>query len=189
MCGTYELLPFRNLSAQLSRRSVDVHVRRYDARIPGDVEAFKNVLFAFQRHLPVKEQLDLLPRWEYFYERTTGTVGVLKEWLIKALYLAIEGGSTTVTESHLKKTALSLSQVAKMASDNIEGEKELRESESALALLREKLGLATDSIVRKGKKRDEHKSSTNKPKARRARRVGQRKPKRDPVGQPVLEQS
>src|SRR5260221_13115307 len=31
LLGTYELLPFRNLSAQLSRRSVDIHFRRYRA--------------------------------------------------------------------------------------------------------------------------------------------------------------
>jgi hypothetical protein len=31
LIGTYELLALRNLSAQLSRRSVDVHFRRYRA--------------------------------------------------------------------------------------------------------------------------------------------------------------
>ncbi len=31
LVGTYELLPFRNLSAQLSRRSIDIHFPRYRA--------------------------------------------------------------------------------------------------------------------------------------------------------------
>src|SRR5207249_6305769 len=36
LLGTYELLAFRNLSAQLSRRSVDVHFARYSADSPED---------------------------------------------------------------------------------------------------------------------------------------------------------
>ena len=32
LLGTYELLAFRNLSAQLSRRSIDIHFPRYRAR-------------------------------------------------------------------------------------------------------------------------------------------------------------
>ncbi|MCU1264549.1 MAG: ATPase [Acidobacteria bacterium] len=39
--GTYELLSFRNLSAQLTRRSVDVHCRRYNSGDADDIYAFK----------------------------------------------------------------------------------------------------------------------------------------------------
>jgi len=51
LIGTYELLSFRNLSAQLSRRSVDVHFRRYRADRSEELKAFKNVLWSFQNHL------------------------------------------------------------------------------------------------------------------------------------------
>jgi energy-coupling factor transporter ATP-binding protein EcfA2 len=189
MCGTYELLAFRNLSAQLSRRSVDVHLRRYDARIPRDIEAFKNVLFAFQRHLPVKQEPALLPKWEYFYERTTGTIGVLKDWLIRALEEALEQGDNTVTESHLTKTAPSLATASTMALDNLYGEQELKESKSALAELRQSLGLDTGPGLKSSKPDDEHNPNQNLSGARHVRRAGQRNPKRDPVGQPMLKQS
>ncbi|PYU68048.1 MAG: AAA family ATPase, partial [Acidobacteria bacterium] len=53
LIGTYELLPCRNLSAQLSRRSIDIHFRRYRADDPKDVEAFQRVIFSFQRQLPL----------------------------------------------------------------------------------------------------------------------------------------
>jgi hypothetical protein len=188
MCGTYELLPFRNLSAQLSRRSVDVHLRRYDARIPRDIEAFKNVLFAFQRHLPVKQEPALLPKWESFYERTTGTIGVLKDWLIRALEEALEQGDNTVTESHLNKTAPSLATASTMALDNLNGEQELKEGKSALAELRQSLGLDTGPGLKRSKPDDEHSQNPKKPGTRHTRRAGQRNPKRDPVGQPMLKQ-
>jgi hypothetical protein len=188
MCGTYELLPFRNLSAQLSRRSVDVHLRRYDARIPRDIEAVKNVLFAFQRHLPVKQEPALLPKWESFYERTTGTIGVLKDWLIRALEEALEQGDNTVTESHLNKTAPSLATASTMALDNLNGEQELKEGKSALAELRQSLGLDTGPGLKRSKPDDEHSQNPKKPGTRHTRRAGQRNPKRDPVGQPMLKQ-
>src|SRR5207249_10727352 len=59
LIGTYGLLPCRNLSAQLSRRSIDIHFRRYRADDPKDVEAFQRVIFSFQRQLPLAEEPQL----------------------------------------------------------------------------------------------------------------------------------
>ncbi len=56
--GTYELLPCRNLSAQLSRRSLDIHFRRYRVDDPDDAIAFQRVIFSFQRHLPLPQEPD-----------------------------------------------------------------------------------------------------------------------------------
>ncbi|WP_198648725.1 TniB family NTP-binding protein, partial [Cyanothece sp. BG0011] len=47
LLGTYELLTFRNLSGQLSRRSVDIHFPRYQVDNPDDIQAFKSVLLTF----------------------------------------------------------------------------------------------------------------------------------------------
>src|SRR5437870_5260933 len=44
LIGTYELLPCRNLSAQLSRRSIDLHFQRYQVDNPDDVIAFQRVI-------------------------------------------------------------------------------------------------------------------------------------------------
>ena len=85
LVGTYDLMVFRNLSAQLSRRSIDVHFSRYHATNEADVRALKSVLWSFQRNLPVEEEPDLLQHWKYCYERTIGCVGVLKDWLTRAL--------------------------------------------------------------------------------------------------------
>ena len=74
LVGTYELLAFRNLSGQLSRRSADIHFRRYRIDSETDVRAFKSVLWDFQRHLPLSQEPDLLRHWQYCYERTIGCV-------------------------------------------------------------------------------------------------------------------
>src|SRR5271165_3888168 len=89
LLGTYELLPFRNLSAQLSRRSIDIHFPRYRADRREDHVAFQSVLFTFQRHLPLLGESDLLKHSDYCYERSIGCVGVLKDWLMRALALAL----------------------------------------------------------------------------------------------------
>lgn len=83
LCGHYELLVFRNLSAQLSRRSIDIHFRRYRADEKSELRIFKNVIWSFGRHLPLSEEPDLVEQWDYLYERSLGCVGVLKVWLLK----------------------------------------------------------------------------------------------------------
>ena len=47
LLGTYELLAFRNLSAQLSRRSMDLHFQRYRAESAEDRQVFRSVLLTF----------------------------------------------------------------------------------------------------------------------------------------------
>jgi hypothetical protein len=89
LLGTYDLLAFRDLNGQLSRRSLDIHFRRYSAESQEDVRVFKNAVLTFQRHLPLENQPDLLPLWEWLYERSVGCIGILKEWLDRALIAAL----------------------------------------------------------------------------------------------------
>src|ERR1051326_7866446 len=51
LLGTYELLAFRNLSAQLSRRCLDLHLQRYRADSAADRQIFQSVLLTFQKQL------------------------------------------------------------------------------------------------------------------------------------------
>jgi hypothetical protein len=106
LVGTYELLGLTNLSAQLSRRTVEVHFGRYLATVDKDRLAFKSVLLTFQRQLPVSEEPDLVGLWERLYEGSLGCVGVLKSWLNRALADAIAHEATTITRRHLDRQAL-----------------------------------------------------------------------------------
>jgi len=174
LVGTYELLAFRNLSAQLSRRSVDIHFPRYRADREEDIRAFKSVLWAFQRHMPFVEEPELLQHWVFCYERSIGCVGVLKDWLTRALAAALREGATTLTLKHLEKHALSIVQNEKMATEAIEGEAKLTENEGKRTRLLTLLGMEAGTISSQ--------QPVSTASRQRAVRVGQRKPKRDSVG-------
>jgi hypothetical protein len=139
--GTYELLAFRNLSAQLSRRSVDIHFPRYRADDPKDREMFLNVVRSFEQHLPLSQPPDLVRDWEYLYERSIGCVGVLKDWLVRALTGVFRRNATVLTIRELKAHALSVSQCEKMLSEALEGEVSLLEGAQESNRLRTRLGL------------------------------------------------
>ncbi|MGE0128925.1 MAG: TniB family NTP-binding protein [Blastocatellales bacterium] len=174
LCGHYELLVFRNLSAQLSRRSVDIHFRRYRADDKKELQAFKNVVWSFERHLPLEEQPDLLGQWDYLYERSLGCVGVLKLWLSKALAAALKDGGRRLSLEHLRKTALSISRCEKLLSDLREGESLLDEPKDAPHQLRVRLGL--DSAP------DHSKEAKKSATPRQKTLPGRRRPIRDPIG-------
>ena len=175
LIGTYELLPFRNLSAQLSRRSIDIHFPRYRADRSGDYTAFRNVVFTLQRHLPLPGESDLLPHIEYCYERSIGCVGLVKDWLTRALALAIKQGADAVNLKMLQKTAWPLDQSERMAREAVDGESDMSEREETRDRLRQMLQLgATHSAPATAR--------TNAPVPHAGPRVGQRRPVRDLVG-------
>ncbi len=173
LLGTYELLTFRNLSGQLSRRSVDIHFRRYCADNPEDVKAFKSVLLTFQQHMPLAQTPDLVSHWEYFYERTLGCVGILKNWLTRAFKDALNREAATVSLKYLQQRAWSVAQCKRMFKEIQEGERQLSETEADVQNLRSALGLGAKSIAP-----PEETPKTTRP----SKKVGKRKPKRDPIG-------
>lgn len=183
LCGTYELIPLRNLNGQLSRRSVDIHFGRYQADDKSQRQEFINVLFTFQEHLPLLKTPDLVSKWDYFYERSLGCVGVLKDWLTRSLALALEDNCSTLEFEFIKRRALSVSQCTTMLREMLDGEKELLEGERDWLSLRAGLGLETDMVSehRENALTDtEVSSKTNRTQGKP--RVGTRKPVRDKVG-------
>jgi putative transposase len=131
LIGTYELLSFRNLSGQASRRGLDLHFPRYLFQHEPDRQAFQGVLLALLKQVPLLVEIEMLMQhWVYFYERSIGCVGVLKDWLIRAVAAALYDGSEVLTLEYLQDHALSLAQCERMALDATEGEQELQYAES-----------------------------------------------------------
>jgi regulator of replication initiation timing len=174
LLGTYELLTFRNLSGQLSRRSVDIHFPRYQLDNFDDVQAFKSVLLTFQCQMPVDETPDFVLHWEYCYERTLGCIGILKNWLTRALKDALDEEAKTVTLKHLERRAWSVAQCQRMFKEILEGERQLTETESDIKSLRASLGLEEETLSLQ--------QESPPTKTRKGKKVGQRNPKRDSVG-------
>ncbi|MGB5636293.1 MAG: AAA family ATPase, partial [Waterburya sp.] len=93
--GTYELLEFPNLSGQLSRRSIDIHFPRYQADCDSDLVEFQRVLKSFGEKMTLEKAPELEIHWEYFYERSIGCVGILKDWLTQAYRKALHESAST----------------------------------------------------------------------------------------------
>jgi energy-coupling factor transporter ATP-binding protein EcfA2 len=174
--GTYDLLAFRNLNGQLSRRSVDVHFRRYRAESRADQQIFINILQSFAHQLPLRETPDFTMNWEFLYERSIGCAGVLKQWLMRSLHAALRRDEPTITRANLELHALSVSQCETILSEAMEGEARLAETPEAKGRLLELLGLPA------GVKRVQAPQSIERPSIVRNRRPGLRHPRRDPIG-------
>lgn len=184
LCGTYELIPFRNLNGQLSRRSIDIHFGRYQIDDETCRQEYINVLYTFQQHLPVLKTPDLVSKWDYFYERSLGCVGVLKDWLTRSLALALDSSSSTLPLNCLEHGALPVSKCAAILREAIIGEKELTEGEEERRQLRKSLGL-TEEMLTKDRGNilaSESEQASTIQTARRKRRVGARNPVRDKIG-------
>ena len=184
LIGTYDLLGLVNLSAQLSRRSIEIHFGRYRADLTEDVRAFQSVLLTFQRCLPLATEPDLVGRWEFLYEQSVGCVGVLKHWLDRALAAALAAGAATMTARCLQEQAMPARKLLRLAREMTEGEEALAVTERSGAELRRVLGLAPDRPLRD----DATAVACGEAAPERARtrpaggRAAQRRPERDPVG-------
>src|SRR5437867_9885838 len=53
LLGTYDLLAFRNLSGQASRRSLDIHFARYQFQQEQDRRDFQAVLLTLLKQVPL----------------------------------------------------------------------------------------------------------------------------------------
>ncbi len=181
--GTYELLAFRNLSAQLSRRSIDIHFPRYRLVNPQDAKAFRTVLRSFEQQLPLREPPNLANEWEYLYERSVGCIGILKDWLMRALVSASRRDSDSLTRKDLEAHAPSVAQCDKMLSEALEGEARLVESTEERSRLRARLGLSPNENNRVASNIASVDTSAATADLRRnQRKPGQRRPIRDAVG-------
>jgi len=178
--GTYDLLAFRNLNGQLSRRSAEVHFRRYRADQENDRRSFVNTVHSFAQRLPFPDPPDLAADWEYLYERSVGCVGILKDWLVRALAQALSRGTKTLTRRDLESCAPSVSQCERMLSEAIEGELRLRETADERRRLQIRLGLTGCTPDQQGFPGD----AGLKP-GRRVR-PGERRPVRDEIGRSSL---
>jgi hypothetical protein len=182
--GTYELLDFRNLSAQLSRRSIDIHFPRYQVNCAEDLFEFKRVLKSFSQNMIFSKTPELEKDWEYFYERSIGCVGILKDWLTQAYRKALDENASTLTIQHWQPYAPSVAKCLSMAAEAVEGEKAFQEKEGELALLRQQLGLSGSLFSVKGSENSPAESTSSK---KRKRRPGVRSPHRDVIGDMSIE--
>jgi hypothetical protein len=172
LIGTYELQSLRNLSGQLSRRSLHLHFPRYGTGAE-ELKAFRSIIYNLQLHLPLVKPPNLIKHWEYLYTRSLGCTGILKDWLLRTLAATLAENSQTISLKQLQKYALSASQCEQIAMEVIEGERYFADEDESSRRLMGLLGLrptAAGSVSPQ--------PAVDQP----PRRVGRRTPRRDKIG-------
>lgn len=166
--GTYDLNQVINLDGQLSRRVHEMHFPRYDYGQDEEITMFKNMLYSFQRALPLKKEPNLVKIHEYIYENSIGCAGILKNWLQRCLSEAIETNEDTITIDNLEKNSLNTKKLLTLAKEAKNGELNFVESKAEREELKSLLG--TKEV------------KTNKRKRKGNSTPGIRNPERDAVG-------
>ncbi len=189
LIGTYDLLPFCNLDGQMARRGSEIHFARYHMEDENDCQAFRNAFSSLLKQIPLEVDHDtLMQRWWYFFEGSIGCIGILKQWLVRALYRALREKSTEFTRSHLEKSILPDAKWERMGADARSGEAEFQYADGQNSYLSDLASMPT--FVPKQSDPASAPLSTPSPKEvtteqktrESKRRVGELSPRRDQVG-------
>jgi hypothetical protein len=144
LVGTYDLLDFRKLNGQAARRGYDIHFPRYRLQHDAGRQAFQGALHSLLLQMPLAMDLqELMNHWHYFYERSIGCVGVLKDWLVRPVASTLRVHGETLTLARLQAHALSNAQCESMAMDAHAAEQKLQFTESSREHLWSLLGMST----------------------------------------------
>lgn len=100
LLGTYDMLSMVALKSEIARRSINIHLRRYDKLDKRDQEDFRDALATLQLYIPVEQPPDLVKYEGYFFEQSLGCIGILKDRLTKALHRALHQGAKTLLPEH-----------------------------------------------------------------------------------------
>ncbi|MCI0413571.1 ATP-binding protein [bacterium] len=166
LMGTYEMADLLDLSDQLMRRTLPLHFRRYHESTR-DLRVFANVIYSFQRKMPVPTEPNLIEHRQFLYERSLGCVGILKDWLMRSLNRAYRNGGKTITLKDLEATVI----LSKERTSKIR--RRMEQEERAFEAL---IASDTQLTAKTDEPADVKTKKTN-------RRPGRRKPGRDPLGE------
>ena len=123
LIGNYELLDMSTISGQLCWRSIDIEMPRYHIDTEKRVAEFQEVLRSLQSYMPVPKLPDLVKHYEYFWQKSVGCIGVLKNWLTRSLAAALEDNQSALTLKHLKLHELPAYKLRQLNLEISEGEK------------------------------------------------------------------
>ena len=176
-----EKLSLESLWQHYLRRFAIEHWNRflsYQADCDSDLVEFQRVLKSFGEKMTLEQTPELEIHWEFFYERSIGCVGILKDWLTQAYCKALHEEASTLSEHHWQPYAPSIAQCLQIAAEAIEGEKAFEFESPEVSLLRQKLGLSKVSSSTISSGTSSVVASSKKTKGR----PGVRQPNRDVIG-------
>lgn len=171
LIGTYKLLAIRDQSGQLVRRSEIVHFPRYSLQKKEDLKSFAKALAELQQQLPLPVMPMLTTDARYYFAKSGGSIGILKDWLSRCLEHAILRGKDTFDMTFADEFALSNKSLMTILDEAIEGEIALEDT--SLTAVKELLFRVVSSA---------NSLPAKKPAPKRTDKVGERKPSRDKTG-------
>jgi hypothetical protein len=132
LMGTYDLFNFGKLSGQTARRCLPVHFPRYQLEREEDCLEFQSTLLELLRRVPLECSAErwVTDHWLYFYECSVGCIGILKDWLLRAVSTALDDGLTKLSLDCVQDHALPVDIYRQMALDAYEGEQRLNHTAS-----------------------------------------------------------
>ncbi len=132
LVGTYDLFNFGKLNGQIARRCLPVHFPRYQLEREADCVEFQTALLELLRRIPLTCEAErwVTDHWLYFYECSVGCIGVLKDWLLRAVSTALDDGLTRLSLDCVQDHALPVEIYRQMALDAYEGEQRLNHTAS-----------------------------------------------------------
>jgi hypothetical protein len=132
LVGTYDLFNFGKLNGQIGRRCLPVHFPRYQLEREADCVAFQSALLELLRRVPLECPAErwVTDHWLYFYECSVGCIGILKEWLLRAVSAALDDGASKLSLDCVQDYALHVDIYRQMALDAYEGEQRLNHTEA-----------------------------------------------------------
>ena len=182
LVGTYKLLDIRDRSGQLMRRSDIIHLPRYDLLKHEDQDSFIQVLKRFEGYFDLAIPPVLVKDSTQFLIKTIGCVGILKEWLARAYAEYLRLGRTSPFDINFALPyALPNKALITIATEATEGEEKLRDVNDR-ALVNILTSRQVDPSAERWAPVNGKRPSIPTPKQAGRRRVGERNPKRDPVG-------
>lgn len=168
LCGTYSLLNILRQSGQLTRRSQVVNFPRYDVRDKEGAKSFKMSLRNLEHDLSEYVSANLVSDTDYFYRKSAGCVGILKDWLTRCLEHALIEKAPVIDAAFADRFALSNRGLMRIVEEACLGEMELTDVEDSQLIDLLKHGVLV-THQEKLEKQFKH-------------RPGQRSPKRDVTG-------
>ncbi len=169
MTGTYRLLDILEQSGQLARRSQIIEFPRYDMRAKTDREDFREILFNLAAHLAKHLPAKLEDNAQYFYNKTVGCIGILKDWLARCLEHALMENAKCIDAGYAERFALTNRSLVRILEESCWGEQKMQDADDSQVI-----DMLESGVVLTGAGLQHN---PGKP-----RRPGTRKPTRDPVG-------
>ena len=205
LAGPYALFGFRNTSGQLARRGRDIHFARYHVEDKEERTAFVAALNYLLERVPLDVDLNgLLLRWRWWASGCVGCVGILRDWLVDAVAATLVQQGTSLTEDILTRTMPHPARRLSLEMEARTGERKItmheRESAKQFQTLLKKPAMPANGKAAQAQGTRHGASSLAQteqeaepvvatlpmpqvaPKPTK-RRVGQRAPERDPVGE------